>query len=177
MNRVYVRDSFLDSYNGLPEVFRENIREALAEFRDSRLMKSRHPEKLPAYAGIYSLRADRRYRILMNKIAGGTYVLLLVGPHDVIYDWAEKNKKAVSGMSTDPCDYTPIEEAMPELFPAEPQDAVPEKEPEPAYMDSRRGLFRKFHNRMLLKGLSGTDELEMIRGWETAEDFEKRFGK
>ena len=172
MNKVYVRDSFLDSYNGLPEVFRENIREALVEFRDSRLMKSRHPEKLPAYAGIYSLRADRRYRILMNKIAGGTYVLLLVGPHDVIYDWAEKNKKAVSGMSTDPSDYTPIEEAMPELFPAEPPAAVPEKEPEAAYADSRKGLFRRFHNRMLLKGLAGTEELEMIRGWETAGDFE-----
>ncbi len=172
MNRVYVQDSFLDSYNGLPEVFRGNIREALVELRDSRLMKSRHPEKLPAYAGIYSLRADRRYRILMNKIAGGTYVLLLVGPHDVIYDWAEKNKKAVSGMSTDPSCYTPIEEAMPDLFPAEPPAADPEKEPEPAYADSRRGLFRRFRSRMLMKGLAGTDELEMVRSWETADEFE-----
>ena len=172
MNRVYVQDSFLDSYNGLPEVFRGNIREALVELRDSRLMKSRHPEKLPAYAGIYSLRADRRYRILMNKIAGGTYVLLLVGPHDVIYDWAEKNKKAVSGMSTDPSCYTPIEEAMPDLFPAEPPAADPEKEPEPAYADSRRGLFRRFRSRMLMKGLAGTDELEMVCSWETADEFE-----
>ena len=89
MNKVYTRASFIDSYNDLPELFRGNIRDALVEFRESKLMKSRHPEKLPAYAGMYSLRVDRRYRILMNKIANGTYVLLLVGPHDVIYDWAE----------------------------------------------------------------------------------------
>ena len=72
MNKVYTRDSFIDSYNDLPELFRGNIRDALVEFRESKLMKSRHPEKLPAYAGMYSLRVDRRYRILMNKIASGT---------------------------------------------------------------------------------------------------------
>ena len=71
MNKVYTRDSFIDSYNDLPELFRGNIRDALVEFRESKLMKSRHPEKLPAYAGMYSLRVDRRYRIpdhgILNK--------------------------------------------------------------------------------------------------------------
>ena len=171
MNKVYVRDSFLDSYNDLEEIFRANIRETLVEFRNSRLMKSRHPEKLPAYAGIYSLRADHRYRILMNKISGGTYVLLLVGPHDVIYDWAEKNKKSVSGMSTDSSDYLRLEDAMPELFPAEPETEDTGIKAAPVYTDSRRGLFRNFNNRMLLKGLAGSDELEIIRNWETIEDF------
>ena len=92
MNKIYVRDSFMDAYNGLSEMFRGNIRDALIEFHSSKLMKSRRPEKLPAYADMYSLRVDRRYRILMSKIAGAAYVLLLVGPHDVPYDWAEKNK-------------------------------------------------------------------------------------
>ena len=132
MNKVYTRDSFIDSYNDLPELYRDNIRDTLVEFRDSKLMKSRHPEKLPAYADMYSLRVDRRYRILMNKIAGGAYVLLLVGPHDVTYDWAEKNKKSVTNMSTDPSDYTPIEEAMPDWFAAKdvPVDNQPEEIPE-----------------------------------------------
>ena len=44
MNKVYTRDSFIDSYNDLPELFRGNIRDALVEFRESKLMKSRHPE-------------------------------------------------------------------------------------------------------------------------------------
>ena len=158
MNKVYTRDSFMDSYNSLPELFRGNIRDALVEFRDSRLMKSRHPEKLPAYSGMYSLRVDRRYRILMNKIASGTYVLLLAGPHDVTYDWAEKNKKAVSGMSIDPADYTPLEEAMPELSPV--QETAPENEQPAADSEpQRKGLFDKFSDRKLMKGLSGPDEI------------------
>ena len=44
MNKVYTRDSFIDSYNDLPELFRGNIRDALVEFRESKLMKSRHPD-------------------------------------------------------------------------------------------------------------------------------------
>ena len=174
MNKVYARDSFMDSYNDLPELFRGNIRDALVEFRDSKLMKSRHPEKLPAYAGIYSLRVDRRYRILMNKIASGTYVLLLVGPHDVTYDWAEKNKKAISGMSLDPSDYTPLEEAMPDLFPE--QETVPDKEDQPVIglETSRKGLFAKFSDKKLMKGLACPEELDKVRIWNTREDFESQ---
>ena len=176
MNKVYTRDSFMDSYNSLPELFRGNIRDALVEFRDSRLMKSRHPEKLPAYSGMYSLRVDRRYRILMNKIASGTYVLLLAGPHDVTYDWAEKNKKAVGGMSMDPSDYTPLEEAMPELFSM--QETLPEKDNQPAVgvEPRRKGLFAKFSDRKLMKGLAGPEELDIVRSWNTLEDFEAQEG-
>ena len=172
MNKVFTRDSFIDSYNDLPELFRGNIRDALVEFRDSKLMKGRHPEKLPAYAGMYSLRVDRRYRILMNKIASGTYVLLLVGPHDVTYDWAEKNKKAVSGMSMDPSDYTSLEDAMPDLFPA--QDTLPEKADQPAVssVPQRKDLFGKFSDRKLMKGLTSQEELDIVRSWNTREDFE-----
>ncbi len=176
MNKVYTRNSFIESYNDLPELFRGNIRDALIEFRDSKLMKSRHPEKLPAYAGMYSLRVDRRYRILMNKIASGTYVLLLVGPHDVIYDWAEKNKKSVSGMSMDPSDYIRLEDAMPELFPA--QESAPEKD-EQLIVDSehqRKGLFGKISDRKLMKGLTGPEELDIVRSWITIEDFEAQEG-
>lgn len=176
MNKVYTRDSFIDSYNDLPELFRGNIRDALVEFRESKLMKSRHPEKLPAYAGMYSLRVDRRYRILMNKIASGTYVLLLVGPHDVIYDWAEKNKKSVSGMSIDQSDYTPLEEAMPNLFPAEASEPEKDKQPVIDSEPQRKDLFSKFSDRKLMKGLTGQEELNIVRSWNTREDFEAQKG-
>ena len=172
MNKVYIRDSFMDSYNDLPEMYRGNIRDALAEFRDSKLMKSRHPEKLPAYAGIYSLRVDRRYRILMNKVAGGTYVLLLVGPHDVTYDWAEKNKKSIAGMSTDLSDYVPLEEVFPDLFPVRVFSEDPEKQTTVISKTVPGGLFAKFSDRKLLKGLAHPEELDIVRRWSVLEEFE-----
>ena len=174
MNKLYIRSSFIDSYNGLPELYRDNIRDALVEFRDSKLMKSRHPEKLPAYADMYSLRVDRRYRILMNKIAGGAYVLLLVGPHDVTYDWAEKNKKSVTNMSMDLSDYTPLEEAMPDWFAVKdmPVDNQPEEIPEQQL--KMKKLFADFRDRKLLKGISGLEELEIIRAWDSMKEFGKQ---
>lgn len=170
MNKVYIRSSFMDSYNSLPEIFRVNIRETLVEFRNAKLMKSRHPEKLPAYGGMYSLRVDRRYRILMNKIGNGAYVLLLVGPHDVIYDWAEKNKKSINGMSTDPEDYETLEQAMPELFP-EPE-AIQESRLFQPSEPKKNDLFGKFNDRKLLKGLTDPGCLAKVRSCSTVEDFE-----
>ena len=170
MNKVYIRSSFMDSYNSLPEIFRVNIRETLVEFRNAKLMKSRHPEKLPAYGGMYSLRVDRRYRILMNKIGNGAYVLLLVGPHDVIYDWAEKNKKSINGMSTDPEDYETLEQAMPELYP-EPE-AIKESRLFQPSEPKKNDLFGKFNDRKLLKGLMDPGCLAKVRSCSTVEDFE-----
>ena len=172
MNKIYVRDSFMDAYNGLPEMFRGNIRDALIEFHSSKLMKSRRPEKLPAYADMYSLRVDRRYRILMSKIDGAAYVLLLVGPHDVTYDWAEKNKKSVSSMSTDPSDYILLEDAMPEWFVSNEPENDNDSEQLPVQETEGKKLFGNIRDRKLLKGLSGPEELEIIRTWYSAEDFE-----
>ncbi len=172
MNKVYVRDSFIDAYNDLPEMFRGNVRDALIEFRNSKLMKSRRPEKLPAYAGMYSLRVDHRYRILMNKIAGANYVLLLVGPHDVTYDWAEKNKKSVASMSTDPSDYILLEDVMPEWFPAQETSQQEKNQSVIGTEPKRKGLFGKFSDRHLIKGLTGQEELITVRNWNTMEDFE-----
>ena len=172
MNNLYVRSSFTDSYNDLPEMFRVNIRDTLVEFRNAKLMKSRHPEKLPAYNGMYSLRVDRRYRILMNKISGAAYVLLLVGPHDVIYDWAEKNKKSVGSMSTDPDDYQTIEEAMPELFPDRTEGETDDKQEIPHSGILKDGLFGKFSDRTLLKGLQNAEYLPEVRACISIDDFE-----
>lgn len=172
MNKIYVRSSFMDAYNGLPEMFRGNIRDALIEFHSSKLMKSRRPEKLPAYADMYSLRVDRRYRILMSKIAGAAYVLLLVGPHDVTYDWAEKNKKSVSSMSTDLSDYILLEDAMPEWFVSNEPENDSDSEQLPVQETEGKKLFGKIRDRKLLKGLSGPEELEIVRSWYSVEDFE-----
>lgn len=168
MAKLYVRDSFIESFDELPEMYRQDVREALIEFHTGKLMKSRHPEKLPAYGGFYSLRADHRYRIIMLKIAPATFVLLLVGPHDVIYDWAEKNKKQAGNMSTDPADYAPLTEAMPELF--EKVDAVTPVTPDPIE-ETQPDLFYAFPNRILLKGLQNAEELSIIRNCKTEDDF------
>lgn len=176
MNNLYVRGSFTDSYNNLPEMFRGNIRDTLTEFRNAKLMKSRHPEKLPAFSGMYSLRVDRRYRILMNKIDGAAYVLLLVGPHDVIYDWAEKNKKSVGSMSTDPDDYQAIEDAMPELFPDKTEGGTDDSHDNSHTAVLKTDLFGKFSDRTLLKGLQDAGYLPKVRECTSEEEFENLKG-
>ena len=97
--------------------------------------------------------------------------------------WYEKNKayrrqKYIEGCNElqfypPECEKCPHgEEAMPDLFPAEASE--PEKDEQPV-IDSeprRKDLFSKFSDRKLMKGLTGLEELDIVRSWITREDFE-----
>ena len=81
--KVQTTRPFDQDYVGLPEELKERVDKQLALL----LTNPRHPslrlKRIRGTADIWELRVTRAYRLTL-QVAGDTYILRRVGPHDVL---------------------------------------------------------------------------------------------
>ena len=81
--KVQTTRPFDQDYVGLPEELKERVDKQLALL----LTNPRHPslrlKRIRGTADIWELRVTRGYRMTL-QVAGDTYILRRVGPHDVL---------------------------------------------------------------------------------------------
>ncbi len=81
--KVQTTRPFDQDYAGLPEEFKERVNKQLALL----LTNPRHPslrlKRIRGTADIWEVRVTRGYRMTL-QLAGDTFILRRVGPHDVL---------------------------------------------------------------------------------------------
>ena len=175
MPNLFVRKSFDDSVKQLSPDYQSGSLSTAAEFQASVLMAAKNPECLPGYNDIYTLRVTDRYRIAIMKLTSIDWLLLFVGPHDTAYEWIKKHKKYLKNIDRKKSNYKTFDSMYPDYVidndseEKEPVSAETIKEKE----ELSNGLYSEYSDKDLLRGLSGTNELEIVRTWETVEDREK----
>lgn len=174
MVNLYVRSSFMDSYDSVDDVYKDQTLLRLAEFKNGVLMSAKNLEKLPSYATLYTLRISEKYRVLLKKVSGDNYILLFVGCHDVVYDWCKKNKKSQKNISTDLSEYEKIEVIFPAILEmVEKENDETEEEQKEIKADTvrkRSGFLRDYSDKDLMLGLENDEELELVRSWITEDE-------
>lgn len=86
MIEVFATNEFKNRYQKLPSVIKRRAEKQEALFRQDAFYPSLHIEKLePKSHQIWSLRVDKKYRILFRFIAKNRALFLTIGPHDWIY--------------------------------------------------------------------------------------------
>lgn len=84
--RIILAAEFVRRYYNLPESIQRKAEKQEKNFRENPFHPSLHTEKLePRRKEVWSIRVDRRYRIVFRFIDGDTALFLTVGPHDWIY--------------------------------------------------------------------------------------------
>lgn len=84
--RIILTAEFVSRYDDLPENIQRKAEKQEKNFRENPFHPSLHTEKLePRQKEVWSIRVDRRYRIVFRFIDGDTALFLTVGPHDWIY--------------------------------------------------------------------------------------------
>jgi len=83
---IIVTEEFVAQYKKLPEAIRRKAEKQEKLFRNNSYHPSLHTEKLETKdRQMWSLRVDRRYRIIFRFIAKNKVLFLTIGPHDWIY--------------------------------------------------------------------------------------------
>ncbi|TSC53841.1 MAG: hypothetical protein LiPW39_39 [Parcubacteria group bacterium LiPW_39] len=86
MVEIFVADEFEKRYQILPASIKRRAKKQEKFFRQNPFHPSLHIEKIePKARQIWSLRIDKKYRILFRFIAKDKALFLTVGPHDWIY--------------------------------------------------------------------------------------------
>jgi len=84
--KILFADEFVRRYRLLPSTIQKKAEKQERIFRDNPFHPSLHLEKLePKHKEVWSMRIDRRYRIVFRFISGDTALFLTAGPHDWIY--------------------------------------------------------------------------------------------
>ena len=84
--KIVLTAEFVQRYSDLPEKIQKKAEKQENNFRENPFHPSLHTEKLePRRKDVWSIRVDRRYRILFRFVDGETALFLTVGPHDWIY--------------------------------------------------------------------------------------------
>lgn len=84
--RIILTAEFVRRYYNLSENIQRKAEKQEKNFRENPFHPSLHTEKLePRRKEVWSIRVDRRYRIVFRFIDGDTALFLTVGPHDWIY--------------------------------------------------------------------------------------------
>jgi len=84
--KIILTAEFVRRYGELPERIQQKSEKREKIFRENPFHPSLNTEKLePRQKDIWSIRVDRRYRILFRFVDGETALFLTVGPHDWIY--------------------------------------------------------------------------------------------
>lgn len=79
-------EEFERRFSQLPLAVQKKAEKQEKLFRQNPFYPSLHTEKLePKNKEIWSIRVDRRYRIVFRFVSGSTVLFLTVGPHDWIY--------------------------------------------------------------------------------------------
>jgi len=83
---ILVTEEFERRFSQLPLAVQKKAEKQEKLFRQNPFYPSLHTEKLePKNKEIWSIRVDRRYRIVFRFVSGSTVLFLTVGPHDWIY--------------------------------------------------------------------------------------------
>ncbi len=83
---IRVSEEFVKQYKALPILIRKRIQRQEDLFQENPFHPSLHTEKLePKKDQVWSIRVDRRYRILFQFQDSNTVIFVAVGPHDWIY--------------------------------------------------------------------------------------------
>lgn len=84
--KIILTAEFSRRYDDLPENIQRKAEKQEKNFRENPFHPSLHTEKLePRHKDVWSIRVDRRYRILFRFVDRETVLFLTVGPHDWIY--------------------------------------------------------------------------------------------
>jgi len=84
--RIILTAEFVSRYDDLPEKIQIKAEKQEKNFRENPFHPSLHTEKLePRQKEVWSIRVDRKYRIVFRFVDGDTALFLTVGPHDWIY--------------------------------------------------------------------------------------------
>lgn len=83
---ILTTEEFQRRYDVLPRSIQKKAEKQEKLFRANPFHPSLNTEKLePKNKEVWSIRVDRRYRIVFRFINGNTVIFLTVGPHDWIY--------------------------------------------------------------------------------------------
>lgn len=83
---VFVTESFRECYSQLNRSIQRKVIKQKEIFEENPFHPSLHTEKLiPKRKEIWSIRVDKKHRILLRFNDGHTATFLLVGSHDWIY--------------------------------------------------------------------------------------------
>lgn len=86
MVEILVTKEFEIRYLGLPETVKKKAQKQEQLFRKNLFHPSLHTEKLePRGKQMWSIRIDKKYRILFHFISNNRVLFLTVGAHDWIY--------------------------------------------------------------------------------------------
>jgi len=86
MIEVVVTQEFVGRYQRLPTAIQTKAEKQERLFRINPFHPSLHTEKLePKRRQVWSLRIDRKYRIIFRFLERNKVLFLTVGPHDWIY--------------------------------------------------------------------------------------------
>ena len=84
--KVLVTAEFTRRYRELPASIQRKAEKQEKLFRKNPFYPSLHTEKLePKEKELWSIRVDRRYRIVFRFVSGDAALFLTIGPHDWIY--------------------------------------------------------------------------------------------
>ena len=86
MYQIVVADQFRRRYEKLPAAIQKKILKQEKLLSENPFQPSLHTEKLqPKNKEYWSVRVDKRYRILFRFLSGTEIVLITVGTHDWLY--------------------------------------------------------------------------------------------
>ncbi len=83
---ILVTEEFQEHFRELPAAVRKRAEKQERLFRANPFHPSLHTEKLrPKNRQLWSIRIDRKYRIIFRFKDASTVLFLTVGPHDWVY--------------------------------------------------------------------------------------------
>lgn len=84
--QIFVTEEFEKRYKKLPANIKNKAEKQTAVFKENPLHSSLNLEKLePKNKQLWSIRVDKKYRIVFRFLKNKDVLFLTVGPHDWIY--------------------------------------------------------------------------------------------
>ena len=100
---------FKKSVKKLPRQMRAELAAVVQELLNGDAPPGRHPERLPRYGEVYSVRLNLRYRLAF-KIEDGLAMPLVVGTHDQVYAAIPQALKARSRLTSQSAEVWPAQD-------------------------------------------------------------------
>lgn len=160
-NLIAISSDFFTAFAALPRQIQGKVTEFINKFKNNPQSPGINYEKIHNAADkkIWSVRIDDAYRgIVARQEETGVYLLLWVDHHDEAYAWAKRKK----------CEINPKTGNV-QVF--DIQHTIAEKRIPEAVNDGVKGLFAKISDDDMLALGVPREQLEMVHGILTIQDF------